>query len=184
VKPFGTTLELKPPLTVVSSPLEINPLEYIYEAKTETDTKRVTVTSPLKWVLTYPDTSLGKLRELLSRRGITSTSSALAAALVGGAVVSAPAGLAATITTTVMAPVLATQASGTGGHSIHSETSMKCYLITTATVFGVLAGFHIWRASIEGMRLIREPLFLGLTLAAISLCCWGCCLLVRYSRSR
>ena len=130
------------------------------------------------------DRALDKLQELLSRRGITSTSSALAAALVGGAVVSAPAGLAATITTTAMAPVLATQASGTGGHSIHSGTSMKCYLITTATVFGVLAGFHIWRASIEGMRLIREPLFLGLTLAAISLCCWGCCLLVRYSRSR
>ena len=60
---------------------------------------------------------------------------------------------------------------------------MKCYLITTATVFGVHAGFHIWRASIEGMRLIREPLFLGLTLAAIALCCWGCCLLVRYSPS-
>ena len=65
-----------------------------------------------------------------------------------------------------------------------SESPIKCYLITTATVFGVLAGFHVWRASIEGMRLIREPLFLGLTLAAISLCCWGCSFLVRYSRSR
>jgi RNA polymerase sigma factor (sigma-70 family) len=130
------------------------------------------------------DRALDKMQELLSRRGITSTNSALAAALVAGAVVSAPAGLAATITTTAMAPALAAQASGAGGHSFHSGTSMKCYLITTATVFGVLAGFHIWRASIEGMRLIREPLFVGLTLAAISLCCWGCCLLVRYSRSR
>ena len=52
------------------------------------------------------DRALDKLQELLSRRGITSTSSALAAALVAGAVVSAPAGLAATITTTAMAPAL------------------------------------------------------------------------------
>jgi RNA polymerase sigma factor (sigma-70 family) len=130
------------------------------------------------------DRALDKLQELLSRRGITSTSSALAAALVAGAVVSAPAGLAATITTTAMAPALGAQASGPGGHSSHSGTSMKSYLITTAAVFGVLAGFHIWRAGIEGMRLIRDPLFLALTLAAISLCCWGCCLLVRSSRSR
>ena len=41
------------------------------------------------------DRALGKLQELLSRRGISSTSSALAVALVAGAVVSAPAGLAA-----------------------------------------------------------------------------------------
>jgi hypothetical protein len=129
------------------------------------------------------DRALEKLQELLSRRGITSTSSALAAALVAGAIVSAPAGLAATITTTAMAPALAAQASGTDGHSLHSGTSMKCYLITTASVFGVLAGFHIWRASIEGMRLVREPIFVGLTVAAISLCCWGCCLLARHSRT-
>jgi RNA polymerase sigma factor (sigma-70 family) len=129
------------------------------------------------------DRALEKLQELLSRRGITSTSSILAAALVAGAAVSAPAGLAATITTTAIAPALTAQASGAGGHSIHSGTSMKCYLITTATVFGVLAGFHIWRATIEGMRLIQEPLFLGLTLAAVALCCWGCFLLFRQSRS-
>jgi RNA polymerase sigma factor (sigma-70 family) len=131
------------------------------------------------------DRALDKLQELLSRRGITSTNSALTAALVAGAVVSAPAGLATTITTTAMAPVLANQANGAGGHSLHSKTTtMKCYLITTATVFGVLAGFHIWRASIEGMRLMREPVFLGLTLAAMALCGWGCSLLVRDSRSR
>jgi RNA polymerase sigma factor (sigma-70 family) len=130
------------------------------------------------------DRALDKLQELLSRRGITSTNSALAAALLAGAIVSAPTGLAATITATAVTPALATQASGAGGHSFHSGTSMKCYLITTATVFGTLAGFHIWRASIEGMRLIQEPLFLGLTIAAISLCCWGCWLLVRHSRPR
>ena len=61
---------------------------------------------------------------------------------------------------------------------------MKCYLITTATVFGVLAGFHIWRASIEGMWLMHQPLFLGLTVAAIALCCWGSYLVVRHSRSQ
>jgi hypothetical protein len=130
------------------------------------------------------DRALDKLQELLSRRGITSTSSALAAALVAGAVVSAPAGLAATITTTAMAPALATQASGASGHSHYSGTSMKCYVITTATVFGVLAGFHVWRFSIEGLGLVHEPLFMGLTIAAIALCSWGCCLLVRSARSR
>src|SRR4051812_16104942 len=130
------------------------------------------------------DRALDKLQELLSRRGITSTRSALGAALAVGAVVAAPVGLAATITTTAMAPAAATQASDAGGHSLHSGTSMKCYLITTTTVFGVLAGVHIWRANIEGMRLLQEPIFLVLTIAAIALCGWGCYLLARYSRSR
>jgi RNA polymerase sigma factor (sigma-70 family) len=130
------------------------------------------------------DRALEKLQRLLSRRGITSTSSALAAALVAGAVISAPAGLAATITTTAMAPALTAQAGGEGAHSFHSGSSMKCYLITTSTVFGALAGMHVWRASVEGMYLMREPLFLCLTIAAIALCTWGCYLLVRYSQSR
>jgi RNA polymerase sigma factor (sigma-70 family) len=130
------------------------------------------------------DRALEKLQELLSRRGITSTSSVLAAALVAGAAVSAPAGLAATVTTTAMAPALASQASDAAGHSLHSRTSMKCYLITTATVFGVLSGVHIWRASVEGMRLMYEPVFLSLTVAAVALCCWGCYLVVRYPRAQ
>lgn len=130
------------------------------------------------------DRALEKLQQLLSKRGITSTSSALAAALVAGAVVSAPVGLAATITTTAMAPALSAQAGGAGGHSSYSGSSMKCYLITTSTVFAALAGMHIWRVSVEGMYLIREPLFLVLTIAAIALCGWGCYLLGRYSQSR
>lgn len=47
--------------------------------------------------------ALDKLRARLARRGLTSTSAALAAALAGQAVVAAPAGLAATVTGTVLA---------------------------------------------------------------------------------
>jgi RNA polymerase sigma factor (sigma-70 family) len=53
------------------------------------------------------DRAVDKLRDLLGRRGITSTSAALSAALTAQAVVAAPTGLAATITTTALAAPVA-----------------------------------------------------------------------------
>lgn len=67
-KPFQAIGELKPPMNIVSSPVEIASLEYVYEARTDTDAKRVMITSPLKWVLSYPETGLPRLRELLAQR--------------------------------------------------------------------------------------------------------------------
>lgn len=53
------------------------------------------------------DRAVDKLRDLLGRRGITSTSAALSAALAAQAVAAAPAGLATTITTAAIAAPVA-----------------------------------------------------------------------------
>jgi hypothetical protein len=67
-KPFNLPKELQPPLEVISSALEITPLEYTHAAKMNGDTKTVTVTSPLKWVLTYSGFAPKRLRDLLATR--------------------------------------------------------------------------------------------------------------------
>ena len=56
---------------------------------------------------------------------------------------------------------------------------MKAYLITTGTVFGLIALAHIWRIFEEGSRLAKEPWFLLLTLAAAALSVWAWRLLGR-----
>lgn len=60
---------------------------------------------------------------------------------------------------------------------------MKAYLITTAAVFGLLTLAHIWRAIEEGMRLLTEPWWVLITLAAAALCIWALFLLRRWPRS-
>jgi hypothetical protein len=64
-KPFNLPNELRIPLRIASSSLEITPAEYTYTAKTEQQSKSIVVTSPLRWLLTYAGFSLGKLRALL-----------------------------------------------------------------------------------------------------------------------
>jgi len=59
--------------------------------------------------------ALDKLRALLERRGVTSTSAALAAVLANQAVVAAPAGLVATVTGAAIAGVGTTAAVGAAG---------------------------------------------------------------------
>ena len=54
---------------------------------------------------------------------------------------------------------------------------MKAYLITTATVFGLITALHLWRMFQENPNLARDPFFLLLTLLAAGLCAWGCGLL-------
>jgi len=65
-KPFGLSKELKPPLEIVRSPIELNPGEYPYVLKTAGETKTVLMTSPLKWVLSYADFAPGRLKQLLA----------------------------------------------------------------------------------------------------------------------
>ena len=66
----------------------------------------------------------------------------------------------------------------------HEETiCMKAYLITTGTVFGLITLAHIWRMFAEGSRLVKEPVFLLLTLVAVGLCVWAWLLVARSSRS-
>jgi len=62
-KPFNLPSELRPPLPVDSSTLEITPFEYSHSAKSKRQGRDITVTSPLKWVLGFSGFSLEKLRE-------------------------------------------------------------------------------------------------------------------------
>ncbi len=67
-KPFNLSKEISAPIEILNSTPEITPLEYSYTAKSEQDSKTVTVTSPLKWVLTYSGFAPGRLRDLLADR--------------------------------------------------------------------------------------------------------------------
>jgi tellurite resistance protein TehA-like permease len=60
---------------------------------------------------------------------------------------------------------------------------MKVYLITTGTVFGLIVLAHIWRVLEEGSRLVTDPGFVLLTLAAAALSFWAWRLLGHSARS-
>ncbi len=60
---------------------------------------------------------------------------------------------------------------------------MTAYLITTGIVFGLMTLVHLWRVWAEGPLLLREPLFIAFTFAAVGLCVWACALLWRRRRS-
>ncbi|MGB9180919.1 MAG: hypothetical protein WCB68_16930 [Pyrinomonadaceae bacterium] len=67
-KPFNITAELKPPVEIINTALEMTPMEYEHEASTGQESKSVIVTSPLKWVLSYSGFSPKRLRETLAGR--------------------------------------------------------------------------------------------------------------------
>jgi len=67
-KPFNLSGELKAPLSIASTALELTPVEYVHVAQTEKESKRVTLTSPLRWVLTYSGFAPRRLSELLAGR--------------------------------------------------------------------------------------------------------------------
>lgn len=64
-KPFNLPKELNPPLDVPGNALEMTPLEYSYKAQADQQGKLITITSPLKWILTWSGCSPTRLRELL-----------------------------------------------------------------------------------------------------------------------
>jgi RNA polymerase sigma factor (sigma-70 family) len=93
------------------------------------------------------DRALDKLRALLARRGVTSTTSALAAALANQAVAAAPVGLAATITGAALAggvAVAGSVATGTGAAvtTFMSMTKLQLGLSSALAVAGA-TGFVI-----------------------------------------
>ncbi len=55
---------------------------------------------------------------------------------------------------------------------------MKCYLITTGVIFGLITVAHVWRIIAEWPRLARDPWYIFLTLLAGTLCIWAWRLLV------
>jgi hypothetical protein len=67
-KPYNLLTELRAPIQLESSAVEINPLEYAHTVASDGGSKTIAVTSPLKWVLTYSGFSLAKLQELLADR--------------------------------------------------------------------------------------------------------------------
>lgn len=71
--PFHLAKELKAPVELVSSALEMLPLEYSYVAKGEQGEKTVAITSPLKWVLVYSGYTLTRLRQILMDRNRSDT---------------------------------------------------------------------------------------------------------------
>jgi hypothetical protein len=50
---------------------------------------------------------------------------------------------------------------------------MRAYVMTTGTIFGLIALAHVWRIFAERRELVTDPVFLLLTLAAMGLCIWA-----------
>ena len=68
-KPFELRRELKPPVEVLNHTLFLSPVEYTLDVKTASGMKRVTITSPLRWALSYSGFTPTRLRELLADKG-------------------------------------------------------------------------------------------------------------------
>ena len=65
-KPFNLPKGLNPPLEIQSCLLELSVMDYTHVARTEGDSKKVTITSPLRWLLSYQGYGLSRLREIVT----------------------------------------------------------------------------------------------------------------------
>ncbi|MCU7906322.1 MAG: hypothetical protein KZQ76_10870 [Candidatus Thiodiazotropha sp. (ex Epidulcina cf. delphinae)] len=65
-KPFSLSTEISSPLDVFAATPALTPVEYPYTAVLDSKTAHLSVTSPLKWVLSYPGMHPKKLLDLLS----------------------------------------------------------------------------------------------------------------------
>ncbi|HLW78124.1 MAG TPA: hypothetical protein VKU44_00860, partial [Terriglobia bacterium] len=65
-QPFGLAHELKAPIELSTSSVEVTPLEYVYDARVGDSAKTVVVTSPLKWILSFAGFAPARLAQLLS----------------------------------------------------------------------------------------------------------------------
>jgi multisubunit Na+/H+ antiporter MnhG subunit len=65
--------------------------------------------------------------------------------------------------------------------------ALKAYLVTTGTLFGLLAVLHLWRVVEMWHRLATDPWFVlgatGITVVAGALCLWAWRLLWTSARS-
>ena len=88
--------------------------------------------------------ALDKLRALLERRGVTSTTAALAAALANQAVVAAPAGLVATVTGAALAGVGAVAVGAAGaGATATSAGAWVTFMSMTKLQLGIAGAFAV-----------------------------------------
>lgn len=93
--------------------------------------------------------ALDKLRERLARRGVASTSAALAAALAGQAVAAAPSGLAATVTGAALAGT--TTATGVLAAAFMSVTKLQVGVAAALVVAGA-GGYWVQAVSLAEAR--------------------------------
>jgi hypothetical protein len=59
---------------------------------------------------------------------------------------------------------------------------MRCYVAATGIVFALIFAAHIARLFAEGSWLLREPFFIGTSLASLALAVWALVLLTRRPR--
>jgi hypothetical protein len=50
---------------------------------------------------------------------------------------------------------------------------VKAYVMTTGTVFALIAATHIWRVVAEGLPVAMDPVYIVLTVAAAALSLWA-----------
>lgn len=72
--PFNLQSDFSSPLAMPGGKPEITPVEYRYVADDGGEGKRITVTSPLKWVVTYSGMTPDRLVELIPRQADTTGS--------------------------------------------------------------------------------------------------------------
>jgi hypothetical protein len=65
-RPYDLGLGLKPPLPINTSALEIFPVDYPHVASAGRESKRVMVTAPLTWMVSYAGFSPARLRALIA----------------------------------------------------------------------------------------------------------------------
>jgi hypothetical protein len=65
-RPFDVGLALKPPLPINTSALEIFPVDYPYSLKSSRGSKRIMVTAPLTWIVSYAGFPPARLRAILA----------------------------------------------------------------------------------------------------------------------
>lgn len=61
---------------------------------------------------------------------------------------------------------------------------MKAYLITTGTVFGLVALAHVWRVIGESRALGMDPWFVFMTAISLAMSVWAFSLLRRSTRGQ
>jgi hypothetical protein len=66
-RPFDLRKDLPNPLESVGTQIGLYEWEYVYDVRTERESRSITVVSPLTWVITYPSTySLSMLRQVIA----------------------------------------------------------------------------------------------------------------------
>jgi hypothetical protein len=66
--PFGLARELKPPLEIPGTALEMAPVQYVHEIRVDGNVTPIVVTRPFEWVVSYSAHGPQRARDLLADR--------------------------------------------------------------------------------------------------------------------